>query len=142
MRAAKTTSKMTISEFLDKNPQVSRLAGITDEQLELLSKIDLSKLSVAISKSGFLRSRRSFGWLITHYDDIIAGGYGDWGRYSPAARPRVQREEEPYSEETYGGGIGAIIEGNTIKSKEFALARTYTKEYLASLVDDIETVEL
>ena len=74
--------KMTINEFLEKNPQISRLAGITDEQLELLSKIDLFKLSAAISKSGFLRSRRSFGWLITHYDDIIAGGYGEWNYYA------------------------------------------------------------
>ena len=128
MRAVKTTSKMTISEFLDKNPQVSRLAGITDEQLELLSKIDLFKLSVAISKSGFLRSRRSFGWLITHYDDIIAGGYGDWGRYSPAARP------------TECEGIGVIKKGDTVKSKEFKLARTHTKAEFDALMDDIETV--
>ncbi len=127
MRAAQATSKMTIVQFLKANPQVSPLVRISDEQLEIVSKIDLGKLSAAITKSGFLKSRGSFNWLITHYDGIIAGCYCDWKRYE---RPKKKESR----------GIGSIIEGNTIKSKEFALVHTYTKEEINSF-DDIETAE-
>ena len=75
---------MTIKDFLKANPQVAPVVRLTDEQLEIIGKIDLKKLSDTIQTSRFLLSRRSFNWLITNYDNIIAGAYGDWKRYTPA----------------------------------------------------------
>ena len=110
---------MTVKKFFENNPQVAPIAVLTDEQLEILSQIDLGRLSHAIKKSGFLRSRHSFNWLIRNYDNILAGAYGDWERYvAPKRKSKSERRA-----------------GRT------KTERHYSKKECAALVSDIETVE-
>lgn len=92
---------MTIKKFFENNPQVAPLVRLDDEQLDIIAKIDLGKLSNAIKKSGFLRSRKSFNWLIRNYDNILAGAYGDWTRYVAPERRKKTGKFDTKTERRY-----------------------------------------
>lgn len=107
---------MTLKKFFAENPQIAPLVHLDDDQIEILSKIDLGRLSNAIKKSGFLKSRKSFNWLIRNYDNILAGAYGDWSRYvAPERRKR--------------------------NKKHNATDRRYSKKELAALVTTVEDAD-
>ena len=86
-------------------------------------------------------------------------GMGIFGRYDKSSRSVCGGQIEPDGlykrnlrrleikrhilarQNTRRKAIGAYIDGDTIKSAEFKLARTYTKAELDALIDDIENVD-
>lgn len=73
------------------------------------------------------------------YINAILGDWKSKGIFSPDKIPEEKQSVKQNSGKN--NGVGAYIDGDTIKSAEFKLARTYTKAELDALIDDIENVD-